>query len=101
MTDTLIKPVFLEAHLKASTGAKRELVGLAVPYGEETDRRDWFRGTRFMRIDKAEVADGAQLFGLIDVAGGSTSDDISAEAASADGYAQRAMHAVGGSFADE
>lgn len=62
MTDTLLKPVFLEAHLKASKGEKRELIGLAVPYGEETERRDWFRGTRFMRIDKAEVAEGAQIF---------------------------------------
>ena len=44
---------------------------------------------------------GAQLFGLIDVADDGTGDDISAEAASADGYAKRAMHAVGGRFADE
>lgn len=62
MTDTLVKPVFLEATLKAAQGSKRELIGLAVPYGEETDRRDYFRGTQRMRIDKAEVADGAQIF---------------------------------------
>lgn len=66
MTDTLgipgATPVFLEAHLKAATGEKRELIGLAVPYDEETERRDWFRGTSRMKILKAEVADGAQIF---------------------------------------
>lgn len=62
MTTTTLTPVFLEAHLKAAKGGKRELVGLAVPYDEETDRRDWLRGTARMKILKAEVADGAQLF---------------------------------------
>jgi HK97 family phage prohead protease len=59
---TVATPTFLEATLKAATGEKRELVGLAVPYDEETDRRDWLRGTSRMKILKAEVADGAQIF---------------------------------------
>ena len=58
-------------------------------------------GDGALALSRQRHADGAQLFGLIGVADDGTGDDISAEAASADGYAQRAMHAVGGSLADE
>lgn len=52
-------------HLKASgeTGT-REVVGLAVPYGEDTYRPSWFHGTNYMRIAEgaAVVRETAVLY---------------------------------------
>lgn len=67
MTTTTTPPqadVHLEVSLAAVEGStRRELTGLAVPYGEETDRPDHVLGTSRMRIDAAALAEaGAQLY---------------------------------------
>lgn len=52
-------------HLKAAAeSGSREVVGLAVPYGEDTYRPSWFHGTNYMRIAEgaAQVRETAVLY---------------------------------------
>lgn len=52
-------------HLKAAADSgSREVVGLAVPYGEDTYRPSWFHGTNYMRIAEgaAQVRETAVLY---------------------------------------
>ncbi|WP_248579891.1 hypothetical protein [Nocardioides sp. InS609-2] len=63
MTTTTVTPVYLEATLSPTGAAeRREIAGLALPYGEETDRPNWLTGASRQRWDEATVLDGSQLF---------------------------------------
>lgn len=82
MTDTLTKPLIAhlsfevdtEALAEAVKAGKREIEGLAVPYGVEIDRENWMLGTKKLRIEKGSITftDDAKLFYNHDTAPGST-----------------------------